>query len=69
MGAVLVPHGGTNAEFGDCRLAPQQLYETHMYVRIEAMGFDEVGGDFDVVEKVHGGGFSASSPESQMSCA
>ena len=46
--------GGTNAEFGDCRLAPQQLQETLIFLRLEAVGFDEVGGDFGGGSGGHG---------------
>ena len=55
VGTVLVPHGRADAEFGDGGLAAQQFHEALVFIRLEAVGFDEVRGDLDVGGEAHGG--------------
>ena len=43
--AVLVPHGREDAELGQARLAPDQLEDALVFVRLEAVFGDQRGGD------------------------
>ena len=45
VGAVLVPHGRADAQFGHGGLAAQQLQEALIFVGLEAVLLDDVGGD------------------------
>ena len=50
VGTVLVPHRREDAELGEGRLAPDQLQDALVFVRLEAVAGDEVGRDFGLVE-------------------
>ena len=45
VGAVLVPHGRADAQFGHRGFAAQQLEEARIFVGLEAVLLDDVGGD------------------------
>ena len=47
VGTMLVPHGGENAEFGQRRLAADQLQNTLIFIRLQTVLGDEFGGDCD----------------------
>ena len=51
--AVLVPHGREDAEFGDARLAADEREDALVFVRLQPVGGDEVGGDLDGGVHVH----------------
>ena len=47
--AVLVPHGREDAEFGQARLAPDQVEHALVFVRLETVLGDQFGGDLRLV--------------------
>ena len=51
--AVLVPHGREDAELGDARLAANELEDALIFVRLQPVSGDEVGGDLDGGVHVH----------------
>ena len=49
VGTVLVPHRREDAEFGEARLAPDQLEDPLVFVRLETVAGDQFGGDFGLM--------------------
>ena len=47
--AMLVPHGREDAELGEARLAADQLQNALIFIRLQAVGGNQVGRDLDVV--------------------
>ncbi|MNL47379.1 hypothetical protein D3C87_1701660 [compost metagenome] len=53
VGAMLVPHRREDAQLGIGRLAPDQVEDLLVLVRLEAVIGDQFGSDGDVVAKGH----------------
>ena len=48
VGTMLVPHRRENAELGECRRAADERKDALVFVRLQAMRGNELGGDFGV---------------------
>src|SRR5690606_32950626 len=47
VGTMLVPHRGEDAEFGEARLAADQLEDTVIFIRLQSVGFHKFRCDFN----------------------
>jgi hypothetical protein len=56
---VLVPHGGEDAELGEGRLAADQIQDALIFVRLQAVGGNQFGGDLDRIGNGHGAQFTS----------
>ncbi|KAI1690971.1 hypothetical protein DdX_22182 [Ditylenchus destructor] len=54
LGAVLVPHGREDAKLGKGRLAADQIQNALIFIRLQAVGGNQFGGDLDRIGNGHG---------------
>ena len=50
---MFVPHGGENAQFGETGFSADQIQNALIFIRLEAMRFNQIRRDFDFDAFVH----------------
>jgi hypothetical protein len=53
VGTMLVPHRRENAELGECRSAADESENAFIFVRLQAMRGNEIGGDVGFRNRGH----------------